>query len=260
MTEPDEAMREGLRRLAGPSTEAEARMLASIWARVGGGGEPDEGSSDLEHPDEGGGLHDAGLDAAPVPAGSGQVLWATKIVAATVGLTAGGLLVLKLGAIAVERLSGDTRTMEVIEHAEVREAPTAGPGEASASPPAIDVEPGVELPDDSPGKVEPIVRKATEPSSASDSTDTDLAAELALVRAAESLQERDPVAALATLERHRDEFTAGVLAPERDAMRVKLLCKLGRDGEATQAMAAFLAAHANSPLADAVRQGCSASP
>jgi hypothetical protein len=38
----------------------------------------------------------------------------------------------------------------------------------------------------------------------------------------------DPEAALVRLEQHRREFPNGALAPEREVMRVEVLCALGR--------------------------------
>ncbi|MBK7825909.1 hypothetical protein [Nannocystis sp.] len=84
-----------------------------------------------------------------------------------------------------------------------------------------------------------------------------LAAEAALLqRAQTALAAGDPEAALARLGEHARGFKDGVLARERDALRVTALCAAGRVGEGRAEAAAFLAAHAGSLLAERVRGAC----
>ncbi len=84
-----------------------------------------------------------------------------------------------------------------------------------------------------------------------------LAVEAALLqRAQTALAAGDPEAALARLGEHARGFKDGVLARERDALRVTALCAAGRVGEGRAEAAAFLAAHAGSLLAERVRGAC----
>ncbi len=84
-----------------------------------------------------------------------------------------------------------------------------------------------------------------------------LAAEAALLqRAQTALAAGDPGAALARLGEHARGFKGGVLARERDALRVTALCAAGRVSEGRAEAAAFLAAHAGSLLAERVRGAC----
>ncbi|MGH7440330.1 MAG: hypothetical protein ACRENE_31945 [Polyangiaceae bacterium] len=77
-----------------------------------------------------------------------------------------------------------------------------------------------------------------------------------LRRADQALRNGDPARALDLLDEHARTFPNGVLAQERSAERVTTLCALGRSSEARAEAARFLAATAESPLADAVRGSC----
>jgi hypothetical protein len=84
-----------------------------------------------------------------------------------------------------------------------------------------------------------------------------LGAEAALLqRAQTALATGAPAAALLQLEQHAREFPAGVLAPERAALRVVALCAAGREAEGRAEAASFLRAHAGSVLAERVRGAC----
>lgn len=84
-----------------------------------------------------------------------------------------------------------------------------------------------------------------------------LAAETALLqRAQAALASEDPGAALARLGEHAQQFPRGVLARERDALRVTALCAAGRSDEGRAEAAAFLKAHGSSLLAERVRGAC----
>lgn len=86
-----------------------------------------------------------------------------------------------------------------------------------------------------------------------------LAAEAALLqRAQTALAAGDPGAALQRLGEHAAQFAGGVLARERDALRVTALCAAGRTQEGRAEAAAFLRAHAGSLLAERVRGACAA--
>jgi hypothetical protein len=84
-----------------------------------------------------------------------------------------------------------------------------------------------------------------------------LAAETALLqRAQAALAAGDAGAALTALAEHATKFAGGVLARERDALRVTALCAAGRRAEGEAEAAAFLRAHGDSLLADRVRGAC----
>jgi len=84
-----------------------------------------------------------------------------------------------------------------------------------------------------------------------------LAAEAALLqRAQTALAAGQPAAALVLLELHAREYPAGVLTPERAALRVVALCAAGREALGRAEAAQFLRAHAGSVLAGRVRGAC----
>ncbi len=84
-----------------------------------------------------------------------------------------------------------------------------------------------------------------------------LAAEAALLqRAQTALAAGDPEGALRSLGEHARGFKDGVLARERDALRVTALCAAGRTDEGRAEGEAFLRAHAGSLLAERVRGAC----
>lgn len=84
-----------------------------------------------------------------------------------------------------------------------------------------------------------------------------LAAETALLQRAQSaLADGDPGAALARLDEHREGFADGVLAREREALRVTALCDAGRREHSRAAAAAFVRLYPRSMLADRVQGVC----
>jgi len=84
-----------------------------------------------------------------------------------------------------------------------------------------------------------------------------LAAETALLQRAQSaLAAGDPGAALARLGEHREGFGDGVLAREREALRVTALCDAGRREDSRAAAAAFIREHPRSMLAERVQGVC----
>ena len=83
--------------------------------------------------------------------------------------------------------------------------------------------------------------------------------ETRLVRDADAaLRGGDASGALALLDQHARTFPHGVLAEERAAERVLVLCALGRTGEARTAAASFLRDRPLSPLATRIRSSCAA--
>ncbi len=84
-----------------------------------------------------------------------------------------------------------------------------------------------------------------------------LAEEARLLREAETARRAGELErASQKLDEHRRRFPRGVLASERDAARVLLLCDAGRTAEARKLAASFLRRHPRSPLADRVRSAC----
>jgi hypothetical protein len=84
-----------------------------------------------------------------------------------------------------------------------------------------------------------------------------LAEELALVRTArEELRAGNAARALGLLDAHGERFAEGALAEERDATRVRALCRLGQGARAVEAASTFAARWPRSPYAAGVRAGC----
>ena len=116
MMKLDEHTRRALQARDGPPPGAQARNLAALEARLGGGGdggEPADGG-----PDPTGGELASG----------GQAVWAAKVVGATLGLTAAGLLVLGAGGATYKRLSGDDEAVVAAS------APNSAPDASTPTP------------------------------------------------------------------------------------------------------------------------------
>ena len=93
---------------------------------------------------------------------------------------------------------------------------------------------------------------------AADPHDDSIAAELALVDAAEAaLDAGDDRSALALTATHAERHPDGQLALERDAIAAAAACGL-RDPDAPRRAAAFLSAHPRAPAAAKVRARCDA--
>lgn len=207
MLELDEAKRRALSQLYGPTAESQARVLAKLRGTLGGPAGP------------GGG--EGGPPAGGPPAGTEQVVWIAKICAATAGLTGVGLLALKLGATAV---SGSDVPEPAAVEAEANEpAPVVLP---SSGAPTIELDPTVDS-SGAPPSTSPNPPPIQAPSKRRDASSS-LAAELALLDAAQRIRTSDPGAALIYLERHKKEFPSGALAPEREKLRIEVSCLVGR--------------------------------
>ena len=217
MVELDEATRRALLAREGPPASARAEILAGLRSRLGG----PEGPSDPGEPELGGG------ESIPFDAGaiaSAQIAWAAKVVGTTLGLAAAGVLTIKLGAVAVGSMRDEPTPARM-------QASNAAPQSAAAvEPPEVvdqtvpSVPPSAEVPSEDLALRKPPAATRNQASK----LDSPLAAELELVRAAKQLRTDAPEAALAKLDLHGQRFPTGSLAPEREAMRVKLLCVLGR--------------------------------
>jgi hypothetical protein len=75
----------------------------------------------------------------------------------------------------------------------------------------------------------------------------DSATEIALITRAQSLLDLQPSAALTVLLEHEREFPRGILAEERDVLRVEAERALGRTPQAIAHAKAFCAQYPNSP-------------
>jgi hypothetical protein len=123
-----------------------------------------------------------------------------------------------------------------------------------APPPVIDVERPAEVEAPAPAKAAPSAHRPVARHGARDDTST-LGAETALLRDADrALRAGDSATALARLDEHAARFPKGVLAPERSAERLIVLCQVGVADP--RAVAQFLAARTGSPLAARVRRAC----
>jgi hypothetical protein len=248
MVELDEATRRALLAREGPPASARAEILAGLRTRLDG---PD-GPDDPDDPGDAGDL--GGSEAAlvdSVAGAGGQIAWAAKIVGATLGLTGAGLLTIKLAAVALSSTTAEPpRPMPEIA---APETPAVVESDEAMLEPVLPEQPLPEPTQIDAPSPEPVVARATPSKTETEST---LAAELALIRAAKQLRDQDPAAALAELELHARRFPTGSLAPERESMRVELLCALGRRDAATQTWARFLEQHGDSPLRARVIASC----
>lgn len=77
-----------------------------------------------------------------------------------------------------------------------------------------------------------------------------------LADARSASQNHDGARALALLDEHARAFPHGWLASERDAERVLVLCRMGRQAEATRAAASFLEGRPKGPLTQRVEASC----
>jgi hypothetical protein len=88
------------------------------------------------------------------------------------------------------------------------------------------------------------INQASQPNAAARA---DSAAEIALIERAQGLLDRQPTAALTALLEHERQFPRGILAEERDALRVEAERALGRTSQAIAHARAFCAQYPNSP-------------
>ena len=130
--------------------------------------------------------------------------------------------------------------------------PPASPLTTEATPPAAS--PPAELP--VPSSQAPANGEARAPARAVTEA-SPLDAEVAILREArQALRDGRAARALALLDEHGRRFPQGVLAEDCAAERVFALCAVGRVGQARAEGLRFLASHALSPHADAVRASC----
>lgn len=245
----DDATRRALLAGQDPPRGAQERVLRAILAA----GPPGDGGG------EGGEFGGGGELGGQVAGAGGRALeigFAAKVVGATIGLTAAGLVTLALASAGVRSLRTDAPVSarpSAREHAPAP-APLAAPLRAPVAVPEAPrlVTATSEASESSEPSAESLPTPVpVEPKSI---TTTSLEAELALMQDARAAQA--PAARLALLERHAREFAGGVLADEREVLRVETLCALGRVGDAEARAAAFVAANPSHPLRSRVEPAC----
>jgi hypothetical protein len=238
MAQLDERTRRDLARMrdrGAPSEAAKQRMFAALEAQLG----PDGGGND-----DGSGA-DPGWELVG-DGGASSLGWAAKVVGATVGLAAGGLVAIRVG---VELVRALTAAPELEPPPEHTQPVVIAPDEREAVVP--EAAPEAELAELAP----PGKRRTVAVPSQRPHEDT-LAAELALLEAAHAA--RDPAAALVELERHLDQFPDGELADERELLRVQTLCRLDRLVDARTLAERFLLEHPSSALRRRLGSACPA--
>jgi hypothetical protein len=236
----DDQTREALSALDQPPPGVEDRLFAAILQTTGGGG--DGGGSQL-----------------PIGGGESALAYVAKVVGATLGLTAAGFALVAASAVGVRSLreTPERTSTPSSSPADITSPSTDGTAEL---PTAVDTEPASasDPPDPasaSPGQASAPARNpsGTAKSNAALSPTPTLEAELALLEVARGAA---PHAALAALERHRVEFEHGMLADEREVLRVENLCALGRASEAEVIASTFVAARPHSPLRSRIEGAC----
>jgi hypothetical protein len=136
------------------------------------------------------------------------------------------------------------------------EPPPLSPVPAEPSAPAVvsEVEPPAAPPPAKRGPA-PKVEAATQESP------SDPRAEIALIRKAQAaLSAGDSARALALLDQHAREFSAGILVEERKVSHAQALCIAGRRAEALREVTAFLKTYPQSVLRERARRICENDP
>lgn len=225
----DDDVRRALLAREGPPPGASAKTLAALRMRVGGPGGPDDpGDLDAEFGD---GLDQPVDRLADLASGhGGQMAWAAKVVAATISLTGAGLLVVKLGALALAAVGGEAPRSD--SHVPAAAQDAHGALEPSPADPRPDGSASTshDHDHDHGAKARPAVQHGAPVVGPDESPGSELGAEVAILRAAKQLSATDPAAALEQLDHHGERFPDGALAPEREALRDEL-SRAGTDGE-----------------------------
>jgi hypothetical protein len=241
MTQLDDYTRRALCAADQPPPGVEDRILAAILGPVGG------------PPPDGGMSSGAGSGAI----GQSTLVYAVKVVGATLGLAAGGVALLAVTAAGVREFS-DSAPRQASARVEVPakqlEARTTAAVAPSAEP--VNEFAAVEAPE-APKASESVPAKTpskpapAEPEPVSENT---IEAELALMKIVRA--SKDHERALSMLDRHRREFAAGVFAAEREVLRVEHLCALHRTDEAEAIAETFIAQYPDNPLRSRVDPAC----
>ena len=150
----------------------------------------------------------------------------------------------------------ETRSSTPPPHHALVSAPQPAPATSvSPPPPAAIPEPAAAPP--SAARVPSAARAA---GTAAAAVDTLAAEHVVLDRARARMLSGDPDGALVEIKHHLALFPRGVLAEERDALRVEALVGVGRDEEARTAASRFHRAYPGSLLSTAVDQAVSSPP
>jgi hypothetical protein len=241
MVEHDELMRQAVaefRAKRSPPPGARARVFAALQLQLGG---PPGGFDP-----SGGGSAGAGTSSTAASVG-----WTAKVVAATVSMAGGGLLLVWAGANVLqtpsperEQVRDEITVVDTIDVGDVPPLEDAGiPAEDES---AISVYPGAPTKPRAAASPEPPVLAPA---------DT-LTAELALLGAAKRAS--DPEAALVLLEQHAREYPSGTMAIEREALAVVALCRLDRTDAARDRARKLIAMRPSLPLLHHMRDECPA--
>jgi hypothetical protein len=240
----------GLRASRSPTPGAQDRVFAALELQLGGppdGFDSSGGTGDGTGSGGGGGSAAAGASSS-----SASIGWVAKVVAATVSMTAGGLLLVWAVAGAVRPSSPEREPVrdEVVVTDTVNVGDVRLSEDEAVSPaddePAITVNPGA------PSKSHVVPSNAPVLEEPADI----FAAELALLRAAK--RATTPSAALALLEQHAREYPSGAMASEREALAVVALCRLERTDEARDRARVLIAQRPSLPLLHQMRGDCPA--
>lgn len=241
MAELDDRLLRDLARLrarSSPPPGAEQRVRAALEATLGpgpGGGD-DGGSAFGDGGSTVGGLGGAG------GGGGGKVALGAKLLAAAAAATGAGALLINLGVGSPQQQVSEAPTTPI----EVSTTKIANDEPRSSAKPQLEPEP--------PILVTPLAAPPVRVQRPSEREQDPLTAEVTLLEQARATD--DPTARLELLEQHRERFQTGLLAAERESLRISTLCELDRLGAARQAAQAFLLAHPRSPLRLRMRSAC----
>jgi hypothetical protein len=226
-----------------PEHDTEA-MLAAFHRRLGeGGGDGGDGGGG-----GGGGGESIGLAKSITAA---RISYVAKIVMATTGMTTAGLASVWLVGAAVREPPRDRSSSNagiVHEPDSVRESAAI----ASREPPPIPTPIASTL--DAPPSQPPRQSPSSPPGSREPAA-IDLAAELALIRAAEAAA---PSEALERLAEHAERFPSGTLASEREGLWILTSCTLGRTTEAQTRFRRFVVDYPSSLMVERITKACPA--
>ncbi|PRQ09504.1 hypothetical protein [Enhygromyxa salina] len=247
---------DALRAKRSPPAGKQAQVLALLEARLGGG--PGGGGA------EGGGFGDGGLGAVSNSSG----VFAAKVVAATAAMTAGGLLVLKLGALTLASLTPDAAAaVEPVAQTELLGEPRVAAPDTELGHEHSTSEPGPESGESATDPPElashsMLPKHGSKPAAASmdqvdpDPLAVDIAAELRLLGAARAAT--SPSAVIVELAEHARQFPRGTLSDERDALWAIASCAREDLDDASTRAHAVATRRPNSPLLERISAACPA--